>query len=105
MEEHWLGATPSNREGFFSIVRALCPFEAIEPIDAAYRMAKEAHRKNRRDDGSRYFNHPRRTGVTLLADLKVTDWEWIATALLHDVREDSFMLQAWQSTGSSAQMF
>jgi GTP diphosphokinase / guanosine-3',5'-bis(diphosphate) 3'-diphosphatase len=93
--EHWLGDTLPNRAGYFSIIHAMMPPKAFKLIEGAYRMAKEAHRKQKRDDGSRYFDHPRRVSLILMIELKIGDWESCVSCLLHDVREDSFMLQAW----------
>ncbi len=61
-------------------------------IDAAYDLAEKAHSTQRRDNGDPYFTHPVAV-AGILAGYRL-DVASIATALLHDVVEDtSFKLQ------------
>ena len=56
-------------------------------IDAAYHLAEKAHATQRRDNGDPYFSHP-----VAVAEILVgyrLDVASIATALLHDVVEDT----------------
>lgn len=61
----------------------------LERLRHAYWLAKEAHRPQLRDDGRRYFEHPRDVSSLLLArghngcDINIK-------ALLHDTPEDTF---------------
>ncbi len=59
----------------------------------AYRLAKYAHRGQRRDGGKRYFDHPKRVALILIDELQIYDHEMIIAALLHDLKEDTFMLE------------
>lgn len=80
-----------NREDFFHSL----PLDSYRPeellrVQHAYWMAKEGHRKQKRDGGQRYFEHPR--GVALiLIELGYTDWRTICAALLHDGLEDTYI--------------
>ena len=56
-------------------------------IDAAYDLAERAHCTQRRDNGEPYFTHPVAV-ADILADYRL-DVASIATALLHDVVEDT----------------
>ena len=81
----------TNREKFLAKLKLLPQHR--EAVDAAYMFAKYGHRGQRRDDGSRYFNHPRAVALIVIDELKIVDdWEIVAAALLHDILEDSFIL-------------
>ena len=56
-------------------------------IDAAYALAEKAHSTQRRDNGDPYFSHPVAV-ADILAGYRL-DVASIATALLHDVVEDT----------------
>src|SRR6202789_4229550 len=56
-------------------------------IDAAYHLAEKAHATQRRDNGDPYFSHPVAV-AEILAGYRL-DVASIATALLHDVVEDT----------------
>ena len=56
-------------------------------IDAAYDLAEKAHSTQRRENGDPYFTHPVAV-AGILADYRL-DVASIATALLHDVVEDT----------------
>jgi GTP pyrophosphokinase len=56
-------------------------------IDSAYELAEQAHSTQRRDNGEPYFTHPVAV-ANILAGYRL-DVSSIATALLHDVVEDT----------------
>ena len=58
-------------------------------IEKAYRVAKEAHREQKRKSGEPYIIHPLCVAI-ILADLEM-DKETIEAGLLHDVVEDTAM--------------
>ncbi len=68
-------------------IREYDPKADIAPIDAAYDLAEKAHGTQRRDNGDPYFSHPVAV-AGILADYRL-DVASIATALLHDVVEDT----------------
>ncbi len=63
------------------------PKADIGLVEAAYRFAAEAHAGQRRENGDPYITHPLAV-AEILADYRL-DVGTIATALLHDVAEDT----------------
>ena len=61
-------------------------------IMQAYRLSKTGHQHQKRDGGGRYFDHPKAVAI-LLVRLGVRDVFVIVEALLHDMIEDSFVLE------------
>lgn len=57
----------------------------------AYRIAKAAHQQQERDDGVRYFEHPRGVALILIEEFNSSDPDMIIAALLHDTVEDTFI--------------
>jgi len=55
----------------------------------AYEIARKAHFKQERDEGTPYIIHPLRVASYLIEQLNVRNFEVICAALLHDVLEDS----------------
>lgn len=83
-----------THETFFARIKPIfTPSEELK-IRLAYIMAKAGHRNQFRKEldaegnPMRYFEHPRRVAIILLDELKITDWEVIVTAFLHDGLED-----------------
>jgi (p)ppGpp synthase/HD superfamily hydrolase len=77
-----------NRAKFFDLLGGL-PCGDLTQIQVAYWLAKNAHRPQApRDNGDRYFEHPRRVAITLI-ERGVRDKDIITIALLHDVVEDT----------------
>lgn len=70
------------------------PLQALENIEAAYAFSKGAHRNQMRDDGvTRYFEHCKSVAWIIGRELEVVDdWHVIVIALLHDAKEDTFLL-------------
>ncbi len=60
----------------------------LKQVQNAYWLAKNAHRMQVRDDGVRYFEHPRAV-ATLLIEHGYNDVGIVTRALLHDVVEDT----------------
>lgn len=65
--------------------------EEIEEIDFAYDIAKESHRPAVRDQGMRYFEHPREGCLIITDELELFDKDILISFLLHDVGEDTPM--------------
>ena len=77
-----------DRRSFFALLRGL-PHSDLAQIQDAYWLAKNAHRHQAsRDDGGRYFDHPRQVAVILI-NKGHRDKDLVTTALLHDVVEDT----------------
>ncbi len=80
-----------NRESFFRRVAARWSEESREflLIASAYDAAKNALRGLKREEGVRYFEHPRTVALILLDTLGSRDAYAICLALLHDVIEEN----------------
>jgi len=68
-------------------VRSYDPKADVALIESAYRLAAEAHREQKRDNGDPYITHPLAV-AEILAGYRL-DVGSIATALLHDTIEDT----------------
>lgn len=76
-----------NRTEFFKAVSDR-PTVELARIQLAYWLAKNAHRPFKRENGDRYFEHPRAVAISLIAHgFKGT--EYVVLGLLHDVIEDT----------------
>jgi len=80
-----------NRATFLKRFEGKFSKDEIEDVDFAYDLAKEAHRTARRDEGMRYFEHPRNGCLIMTDELKLCDKDLIISFLLHDVGEDTPM--------------
>ncbi len=76
-----------NRKEFFGLLGGMSAGD-ITQVQLAYWLAKNAHRDQKRDNGVRYFEHPREVAVALIAR-GFKDRDIIIKALLHDVVEDT----------------
>lgn len=85
-----------NRALFFG---ALVPFMStvdLEMVETAYAFSKYGHREQTREDGSRYFEHPRAVATMIFAKYGIYDWKAIVMGLIHDVSEDTFLLTEYR---------
>jgi len=65
----------------------------LENVMTAYVFSKYGHRTQERDNGIRYFEHPKAVANIIIQELGLRgDWRIIAVALLHDILEDSWLL-------------
>ena len=81
-----------NREQFMTAIQPYFTETEMKDIEAAYFFCKYAHRGQRRDDGRRYFDHPRAVAWILVDELCIDDVAVVIIALLHDLQEDSFIM-------------
>jgi GTP diphosphokinase / guanosine-3',5'-bis(diphosphate) 3'-diphosphatase len=83
------GRLPGNVsiESLIARIRAYAPDANADLIRAAYSLAEQAHREQKRDNGDPYIVHPLAV-ADILAGYGL-DEASIATALLHDVIEDT----------------
>ncbi len=85
-----------NRETFFQRFKCRLRPEDFKNLEAAYQLAKygHGHHRQKRESGERYFEHLRETALILVDELEVTDPDLVISALLHDILEDTFILDA-----------
>ncbi|MDO8669800.1 MAG: HD domain-containing protein [Candidatus Buchananbacteria bacterium] len=81
-----------NHQTFLDRLRLKVTDHELVLIDWAYIFAKYGHRNQKRDDGTRYFDHLRSTALILIDELQIFDSQMIMAALMHDMLEDSFLL-------------
>lgn len=85
-----------GRREFMAKLEPIMSPKELEAIETAYVLAKYGHRGQERDDGTRYFEHPKSVAHILIEELKVNDAQTIIMALLHDVLEDSHILSPYR---------
>ena len=74
-------------QDLIATIRKYHPSDDITMIEKAYRVAKEAHREQKRKSGEPYITHPISV-AHILVELGM-DTETICAGLLHDVVEDT----------------
>lgn len=77
-----------NRERFFAQLPAKLKQSELQKIINAYWLSKNTHRLQSRDQGERYFEHPKRVAYELIRR-GFTDADLISAALMHDALEDT----------------
>lgn len=85
-----------SRKAFFAKLKEkITDDRCVICVEVAYNIAKEAHRRQVRDDGERYFEHVRAAAWIVLTETNITDQLRITilvcSALLHDLMEDTFV--------------
>lgn len=81
-----------NRIDFLDKLRPHVSSKDLQLIEDAYTLSKYGHRNQLRDQGTRYFEHPKEVSLIIMDELDLFDPEIIIMALLHDIIEDSFIL-------------
>ncbi|MDO5403004.1 MAG: HD domain-containing protein, partial [Eubacteriales bacterium] len=76
-------------EDLINEIKKYHPSSDISDVEKAYRIAKEAHKDQKRKSGEPYIIHPLCVAI-ILAELEL-DKESIVAGLLHDVVEDTVM--------------
>jgi len=85
-----------GRKQFLARLDPLMSPQEVEIIETAYMFAKYGHKEQMRDSGVRYFEHPKAVAWIIIDELKLHDWRTIAMALMHDLKEDSWILSWWR---------
>jgi GTP pyrophosphokinase len=84
-----------NRESFLGRLRPILAPSDVRRVHLAYMMAKTVHHGQTRSetdvfgDPVRYFEHLRRSALTLIDRIGIRDSDMICALLLHDSVEDS----------------
>ncbi len=81
-----------NRESFFKRFELKITADQMKMLKVAYKMAKYGHLNQIREGGERYFEHPRSAALILIDELGITNVILIMAILLHDLLEDSWLL-------------
>lgn len=87
---------PPGYELFFAPLQIdLNPTE-LERVQFAYIASKYGHRGQVRDDGTRYFDHPKGAAWIYINELGGRDPQVIILLLLHDMSEDAYLLSPYR---------
>jgi (p)ppGpp synthase/HD superfamily hydrolase len=81
---------------FFTPLAVIHDPNTIELMSFAYVSSKYGHALQERDDGGRYFDHPKGAAWIYIYELGGRDPRVICDLLLHDLREDSKLLSAYR---------
>jgi len=73
----------------------LTPSE-FEQVQFAYFASKYGHQGQKRDDGSRYFDHPKSVAWTYITEYGGRNVRTICVLLLHDMGEDAYLLSPYR---------
>ncbi len=84
-----------GREQFADLLRIRLTPSELRRVMRAYKLAKNGHKGQLREDGERYFEHPKAVALILVNELKLFDADTIIIALMHDLQEDAFILD-WE---------
>lgn len=89
---------PPCYELFFAALAVVLSPGEYERIQFAYFISKYGHAKQVRDDGARYFDHPKAATWIYIDELGGRDVRIIIDTLLHDVQEDTYLLSSYRSS-------
>ncbi len=85
-------ARPPGRVLYFDrLAKILDPID-LERVQTAYQLSKYGHARQKRDDGSRYFDHPKEVNWIYVDELGGRSARLMICNLLHDTIEDQFLL-------------
>lgn len=68
----------------------------LERIRFAYFVSKYGHANQKRDDGGRYFDHPKAAAWIYINELGGRDPRIIVDLLIHDIPEDQYLLSFYR---------
>ena len=89
---------PPGYELFFAPLQVVLDPNDYEGIRFAYFASKYGHARQVRDDGSRYFDHPKSVAWIYIDELGGRDPRVIIDALLHDMSEDTYLLSPYRTS-------
>lgn len=79
-------------ELFFAPLQVVLDPTDYERVQFAYFCSKYGHAAQLRDDGSRYFDHPKAAAWIYIFELGGRDPRMVIDLLLHDMPEDTYLL-------------
>ena len=82
---------PGRVQYFERIGKFLDPLD-LERVQTAYQLSKYGHARQKRHDGSRYFDHPKEVNWIYVDELGGRSARLMICNLLHDTIEDQFLL-------------
>jgi len=91
----WLKRPPGYELFFAPLQISLTPAE-YESVQFAYFASKYGHAGQRREDNTRYFDHPKSAAWIYISELGGRDARVIILLLLHDISEDAYLLSPYR---------
>lgn len=92
-----------GREQFAALLQFQMTPANLKLVMKAYRFSKSGHKNQQRDNGVRYFEHPKSVALLLIQELGICDYEMIIAALLHDTVEDTFIFGSFEDAFDTIQ--
>lgn len=89
------GRPPCYELFFAPLESSLTPTDR-EMIHFAYQVSKYGHKGQVRDDGTRYFDHPKAAAWIYIDELGGRDVRTIVDLLLHDIPEDTHLMSPYR---------
>jgi (p)ppGpp synthase/HD superfamily hydrolase len=89
-------ARPPGFELFFAPLQVALNPKDLEAVEFAYIASKFGHHGQERDNGRRYFDHPKNAAWIGINELNIRDPRILIITLLHDQSEDSYLLSSWR---------
>jgi guanosine-3',5'-bis(diphosphate) 3'-pyrophosphohydrolase len=83
---------PPPYELFFAPLEIALSPNKLERVRFAYIVSKYGHAGQEREDGTRYFDHPKAATWIFIEELAGRDARVIVDILLHDLSEDAYLL-------------
>ncbi|HEX5774586.1 MAG TPA: HD domain-containing protein [Candidatus Paceibacterota bacterium] len=83
---------PPPYELFFTPLEIALSPNRFERVRFAYIVSKYGHAGQVREDGTRYFDHPKAAAWIFISELNGRDARAIVDILLHDLSEDAYLL-------------
>jgi len=87
---------PPSYEVFMTPLAVELDPSEFEQVQFAYFASKYGHQGQTRDDGSRYFDHPKSVAWTYINEFGGRDVRIICALLLHDMGEDAYLLSPYR---------
>ncbi len=87
---------PPVYELFFAPLEVGFDPQTYERVQFAYFASKYGHKDQVRDDGTRYFDHPKAAAWIYINEFGGRDPELIINILLHDLSEDAYLLSPYR---------
>lgn len=96
-------ASRVGRVEFEELIRLKMSPREFDLVMEAYRLSKYGHRGQERDNGVRYFEHPKAVALILIQELDIYDSEMLIAALLHDAAEDTYIFGGFEESFKNIQ--
>jgi GTP pyrophosphokinase len=87
---------PPGYELFFAPLAVVFDPNTYEKVQFAYFVSKYGHARQKRDDDSRFFDHPKSAAWIYIDELGGRDPRTVIDLLLHDMPEDAYLMSSYR---------